>query len=265
MFVDSHCHLSQLKLNKNKTLADVIADANNLNVQGFLSVATNIDDALTIQKQPEWLNNVWITAGVHPLHPIEDDSWRAQLKQLAQHKKCIAIGETGLDYYYDKNEDTQLWQRQALRFHIDLANELKKPLVIHTRNAQEDTFNILKSNVKHNKPGVIHCFTEDLELARNFLELGFVLSFSGIITFKNAQNLRDVIKHIPLDKILIETDSPYLAPEPFRQNNNLPQYVVEVARCIAEIKNESIENVAKQTTQNFEALFDVCIEQGINT
>ncbi len=259
MFVDSHCHLSQLKLQQNQTLADVLEAANNENVQGFLSVATDIDNSLAIQQQANTLKNVWVTAGLHPLHPISDPAWHNQLEALALHQSCVAIGETGLDYYYAREKEAQQWQRDALGYHIDLSNKLGKPLVIHTRNAQQHTLDILKANVKSDKPGVIHCFTEDLKLANSFLELGFYISFSGIITFKNAQSLRDVVKQIPLERILIETDSPYLAPEPFRKESNVPQYVVEVAKCISLIKNEPTEHIARQTTVNFENLFDLKI------
>ncbi len=257
MYVDSHCHLNQLKLKHQVSLEDVLREANKLDVHGFLSVATDLSSSKNIQQHSENFHNVWTTAGIHPLHHEVAENWHAELALLAQFAQCVAIGETGLDYFYDKDEVTRMWQREALNYHIQLANQLRKPLIIHTRDAQNDTYNILKDNVKYQKPGVIHCITEDYHFASKFLDLGFYISFSGIVTFKNAQQLRAVVKKIPLDRILIETDSPYLTPEPHRKQSNLPQFVVEVAACIATIKRQPVIDIARQTTENFEKLFSV--------
>jgi TatD DNase family protein len=260
MWVDSHCHLSQLKLNDNDTIDAALQRARASKVKAFLCIATDIANTEQIQALCSVYDDVWTSAGIHPLNlqqDQQDQPWQQQLELLAKAQDCVAIGETGLDFHYASAAEEQQFQLQSFAFHIELSEKLNKPLIIHTREAKEATLEVLQSSKLSKKPGVIHCFTEDLDMAEAFIELGFYISFSGIVTFKNAEKIQHAMRNIPLDRILIETDSPYLAPVPFRGKPNFPEYVVKVGEFIAQQRNLSLQLVAKTTTQNFCDLFNI--------
>lgn len=253
MFVDSHCHLDKLNYQELHTdLADVLAKAEQAKVKALLSVSVALDAFPAMREMIEPYDHVYASCGVHPLYVDKTDSL-APLREYARDPKVIAIGETGLDYHYQP--EGAEYQQESFRQHVDLAVELNKPLIIHTRNAREDTLRILREGGAERCGGVIHCFTEDWAFAQAAMGLGFYISISGIVTFRTAKELREVVKQLPLDRLLIETDSPYLAPVPYRGKENQPAYVAEVAACVAELKGVSVEEIAQQTTQNFETLF----------
>jgi len=257
MWVDSHCHLSQLKYGQQDNLDAALLRAKNRQVEAFLCVATDIENTRQIQQLCADYDNVCTSAGVHPLNFQQQQQWQLQLQQLARESKCVAIGETGLDFYYAKEPQQQQWQLEAFEYHIELSKQLQKPLIIHTRDARKQTLALLESSNLPEKPGVIHCFTEDIEMAEAFIDLGFYISFSGIVTFKNAQDIQHAMKNIPLERILIETDSPYLAPVPYRGKSNFPEFVVEVGEFIAAQRKLDIATVAAQTSANYYHLFNL--------
>ncbi|WP_306523608.1 TatD family hydrolase [Rheinheimera sp.] len=253
MFVDSHCHLDRLELEKlGMDLPAVLQAAKAQQVEHMLCVSVSLADfpamAALVQNYPQ----VSVSCGEHPLHQT-DVLDVALLQQLAADPKVVAVGETGLDYFY--SPDTKQLQQEAFISHIEVANQLNKPLIVHTRDAKADTLAILRQYQAQRCGGVLHCFTEDWETAKAALDLGFYISFSGIMTFKNADPLREVVKQVPLDRLLIETDSPYLAPVPYRGKTNQPAYVSAVAAAVADIKGVSIEQLAKLTSENFYQLF----------
>ncbi|MEZ8152051.1 YchF/TatD family DNA exonuclease [Vibrio splendidus] len=253
MFVDSHCHLDKLDYQDLHTsVEDVVNKAKAANVDQLLSVGVTLDSFENMLEMISPFDNVKASCGVHPLD-VESDFCLERMREYASNPKVVAIGETGLDYHYQP-ETAEL---QQLRFkqHVELAVELNKPLIIHTRNAREDTLAILRDGGAEKCGGVIHCFTEDQAFAEAAMELGFYISISGIVTFKQATELKDVVKNLPLDRLLIETDSPYLAPIPYRGKQNQPAYVVEVAAYIAQLKGLSMKDVAEQTTKNYRKLF----------
>ncbi|MGF1720257.1 YchF/TatD family DNA exonuclease [Vibrio kyushuensis] len=253
MFVDSHCHLDKLDYNEcHSGIEDVLEKAKNANVTQLLSVGVTLDSFPNMIEMIAPFDHVHASCGVHPLD-VESDFALDILHEYAKHDKVVAIGETGLDYHY-KPETADL---QKLRFsqQVELAVELNKPLIIHTRNAQADTLSILKEGHAQKCGGVIHCFTEDLKFAEAAMDLGFYISISGIVTFRQAKELKDVVKSLPLDRLLIETDSPYLAPIPHRGKENQPAYVVEVAAYIAQLKGVALSEVGQKTTKNFADLF----------
>ena len=253
MFVDSHCHLDKLDYQDLHTnVADVIKKAEAANVKQLLSVGVTLDSFPNMLEMISPFDNVHASCGVHPLD-VESDFALDELHQFARHDKVVAIGETGLDYHYQP-ETAEL---QKLRFEqqVELAVEVNKPLIIHTRNAREDTLSILRNGGAEKCGGVIHCFTENQEFAEAALDLGFYISISGIVTFRQATELKEVVKQLPLERLLIETDSPYLAPVPYRGKQNQPAYVVEVAAYIAQLKGLSLKEVGEKTTENFEKLF----------
>lgn len=253
MFVDSHCHLDKLDYDElHSGVADVLDKASQANVNAFLSVGCTLDSFPHMMEMIEPFPNVHASVGVHPLD-VESDFSLDTLRRFASMPRVVAVGETGLDYHYQP-ETADL---QKLRFtqQVDLAVELNKPLIIHTRNARQDTLDILRKGGADKCGGVIHCFTEDLDFAHAALELGFYISISGIVTFRQANELKEVVKQLPLERLLIETDSPYLAPVPHRGKQNQPAYVVEVAAYIAQLKGVSLAEVAQKTTQNFADLF----------
>lgn len=256
MFIDSHCHPYMLDAYKNPDDFDRwMSDTKAAGVDAMLCVAVDMDTAQTCVAIAEKYNDVYASVGSHPSEKEEDDLSIETLVEFAKHPKIVAIGETGLDYYY--NTEKLSVMRDRFRDHIRAAKIAKKPLIIHTRDAREDTLKIMVEENAAEVGGVMHCFTESLEMAKAALDLNFYISFSGIITFKNAVELVEVAKVIPLEKILIETDSPYLAPVPFRGKTNEPKYVKYVAEKIAEIKGISVEMVARQTGDNFCRLFRV--------
>lgn len=254
MLVDSHCHLNMIDYAAlGSDVNSVIEAAKKNGVQHMLCVGTILDDIPANLLLAEQFDQISISIGLHPNESIEHEPSVEQLISLAAHPKVIAIGETGLDYY--RSEGDLKWQHDRFRVHIQAAKELDKPLIIHTRQAREDTIQILTEENAHECKGVLHCFTEDWETAKQALDLGFYISFSGIVTFKNATELQEVAKKVPLDRLLIETDSPYLAPMPYRGKINQPAYVKQVAEFLAVLRDIPFEQIAEKTTQNFYHLF----------
>lgn len=257
MLVDSHCHLDQLDLTPYEgDLAKALAHATDQGIEHFLCVCITLKEFPNLITIANKYPHISITVGLHPNEQdIEAEPTQADLVQLAQHPKIVGIGETGLDYYRSTGDIE--WQQERFRQHIRAAKQLKKPLIVHTRQAKLDTIQILKEEDASSIGGVIHCFTEDWEMAKAALDLDFYISFSGIVTFRNATEIQEVAKKVPLTKMLIETDSPYLAPSPHRGKPNEPAYVRYVAEYIAELRGIEMEEVAKRTTENFFKLFKV--------
>ena len=254
--VDSHCHLDQLDLAAHQgDLSKALAFAESFGVRHFLCVATTLKDFPEMLRVIAPYPNVSASLGLHPNElDIDHEPNEDELVALASDKKVVAIGETGLDYYRSSGDLT--WQHERFRRHIRAAIRSKKPLIIHSRQAKADTIKILREEQAEKIGGVLHCFTEDWAMAADAMALGFYVSFSGIVTFSNAREVQEVAKKMPLDKMLIETDSPYLAPVPHRGKPNEPAYVRYVAECIAKLREIDVEEVAKQTTENFFKLFD---------
>lgn len=251
MFIDSHCHLNFPGLADN--LESVFANMQANDVSHALCVSVELATFPEVLKLAESHDNLYASVGVHPDYELETEPTQAELVRLAQHSKVVAIGETGLDYYrLTGNLD---WQRERFRTHIRTAKESGKPLIIHTRAAAQDTLRIMAEEDAGSVGGVMHCFTENLEIAKAAIDLGFHISFSGILTFKNATVIKEVAQNIPLEKMMIETDSPYLAPTPFRGKTNQPAYVKHVAEEIAKLRNISPEQVGKATSENFNRVF----------
>lgn len=252
MLVDSHCHLDRLRL-EDESLSDVVAEATELGIEHMLCVSIGLEGFQSMMELIEPFDQISASVGVHPDDIDVEEPDEEKLVQLAKHKKIVAIGETGLDYFRVEGEPN--WQRERFRCHIRAANQIQKPLIVHTRQAKEDTLSILKEENASNARGVLHCFTEDWEMAKAAMDMGFYISFSGIVTFKNAVDLKQVAKKMPADRILIETDSPYLAPVPKRGKSNRPAYVRYVAEYMAELRGESLEALAQTTTRNYYDLF----------
>lgn len=251
MLVDSHCHLDFPGLAER--LPDVLGAMQDNGVGLALCIGVNLEDFPQVLALAECDPRLYATVGVHPEYTDVEEPTVERLVELASHPRVVAVGETGLDYYWQK--DKPEWQRQRFRNHIEAAKRCSKPLVVHTRESASDTLRLLREEGAEAVGGVMHCFTEDWEVARVALDLGFYLSFSGIVTFKNATIVKDVAMKCPLDRILVETDSPYLAPTPFRGKPNQPAYVRYVAEEIARLRGLSAEDVAQATTDNFFALF----------
>lgn len=253
MFIDSHCHLDRLNLTEfDNNLDNVVSAAKTANVNQLLCVSVTLDDFPSMVDKTAHYDNVLLSCGAHPLNQ-EDAIDLKRLIQLGQHERVIAIGETGLDYFYAP--ETKALQLDSFRKHVKAAIELNKPLIIHTRDAQQDTLDILRDEQADKVGGILHCFTESWDMAQQAIDMGFYISFSGIVTFKNATELREVAKQIPDDRILIETDSPYLAPVPYRGKQNQPAFVVEVAKHLASIRGQSVDHIARISTNNFNRLF----------
>jgi TatD DNase family protein len=253
LLVDSHCHLDCLDYQTNhRDIADVVAKARLRSVGHLLSVATTLEGFIQFQPQVQHHPEISLSCGVHPLN-ITSELDSHQLYQLAQDPQVVALGETGLDYYYQTVPAAQ--QRQAFCQHIAVARQLKKPLIVHHRQAEQDLLALLREQQAMDCGGVLHCFNGDRALATALLDLGFYLSLSGMLTFKNAQSLREVAALIPLDRLLIETDSPYLAPVPYRGKENQPAYVRDIADYLAYLKGIPLEQLAEATTANFCRLF----------
>ncbi|HNV89010.1 MAG TPA: TatD family hydrolase [Methylotenera sp.] len=251
MLVDSHCHLNFPEFTENiNAVRQLMQDSQ---VSHALCVSVTLDKFPEVLGLAEQYDNFYASVGVHPDYENIDEPSVDLLCRLAQHPKVVAIGETGLDYF--RLSGDLEWQRNRFRTHIRAAILVGKPLIIHTRNAANDTLRIMQEEGAHQAGGVMHCFTESLEMAKAAIEMGFYISFSGIVTFKNAAQLKEVAQKIPLDKILVETDSPYLAPVPFRGKTNQPAYVKYVAQEIADLRGISLEAVMQATTQNFFNLF----------
>ncbi len=259
MYTDSHCHLNFPELQAQ--LSQIRQDMAAAQVTRALLISTKLETFPDVHGMAMAHDNFWCTAGVHPDEEGVKEPSLEDLLRIGQNPKVVGIGETGLDYYRlgERSVADMAWQRQRFRHHIHAAQQLKKPLIIHTRSASEDTLAILKEEGEDGGAGsvggVFHCFTETQAVAKAALEMGFYISFSGILTFKNAQDLRDIAAWMPLDRILIETDSPYLAPVPHRGKTNNPSLVPWVARQIAQLRGLSDEAVALQTSANFDRLF----------
>lgn len=253
--VDSHCHLDQLDLTPySGDLSKALAHAQGMGVEHFLCVCITLQDFPAVLSIAEKYANITASVGLHPNEQALDKEPSAEdLVLLAQHKKIVAIGETGLDYYRSTGDVE--WQRERFRQHIRAAKMVKKPLIIHTRQAKEDTIQIMREENAGEIGGVMHCFTEDWAMAQLALDLNFYISFSGIVTFRNAVEIQDVAKRVPLERMLIETDSPYLAPNPHRGKSNEPAYVRYVAEYIAQLRGISVNALGEQTTENFYQLF----------
>lgn len=260
MFTDSHCHLSFLELQSQ--LPQIQIAMKEAQVNRALCICTTLEEFDSVHQLALANNNFWATVGVHPDNEGIQEPSLDDLLQRASLPKIVGIGETGLDYYRlgTRTVADMEWQRERFKIHIRAARQIQKPLIIHTRCASEDTLAILREEnktVTQGGParGVFHCFTETQAVARSALDLGFYISFSGILTFKNAGDIREVAKFVPLDRMLIETDSPYLAPVPFRGKTNNPSYVPFVAQQIAKIKGQTVEAIAEATSHNFQQLF----------
>ena len=255
MFVDSHCHLSfpDLLGRVDQIRTDMAA----AHVDRALVICTTLEEFATVHGLALAHDNFWASAGVHPDNEDVEEPTVPRLAAQASLPKVVAVGETGLDYFRlgQRSVADMAWQRERFRVHIRVARQLRKPLVIHTRSASADTLAILKEEQGGDAGGVFHCYTETMAVARAALDLGFFISFSGILTFKKAEDLREVARMVPLDRCLIETDSPYLAPMPHRGKTNSPAWVPHVAAELARVKGLSLEQVAQATSQNFESLF----------
>ncbi len=255
MFIDSHCHLDRLDLSPyDNDFSKMLQAASDRGVDKMLCVSIALEQFPSMYELIAQHNNVFASVGVHPLSAADEQVTVEQLAEKAALDRIIAIGETGLDYFYQT--DTQELQQTSFKNHLVAASKLNLPTIVHTRDAQEDTLQMIREHGSLDAAGVLHCFTESLEMAKEALDLNYMISFSGIITFKNAAELREVVKQVPLNRILIETDAPYLAPVPHRGKKNEPKYVVEVAQCIADLKGISVEEVAETTTENFYQLFN---------
>jgi len=253
VLVDSHCHLNFPELASD--IDGVLARMETAGVTHALCICVNMRDFPQVLGLAERFRNIYASAGVHPDQPPGMEPTVDELVELSRHPRVIAIGETGLDYYREAGDPT--WQRERFRTHIRAALASRKPLIIHTRAAAEDTLGIMIEEGAATVGGVMHCFTESLDVARRAIELNFYISISGIVTFKNAQALKAVVQALPLEALLIETDSPYLAPVPFRGKPNEPAYVRHVAEEVARLKDVPLSVVAERTAANFFSLFDV--------
>ncbi|MGB1237769.1 MAG: TatD family hydrolase [Pseudomonadales bacterium] len=258
MFIDSHCHLDKLDLALYENSFDnLLAQGSERGVERMLCVSVDAESFVPMYELIAPYKHIDASFGVHPLHIKGEADILTQadiISRVSECDKVVAIGETGLDYYYD--EQSKALQQQSFINHLQAAKALGLPVIVHTRQAREDTIELIASHGA-GSPGVLHCFTESLAMAEQALELNYFISFSGIVTFKNAQSLRDVVKAIPLERILIETDAPYLAPMPYRGKENHPKYVVEVAQCIADLKGLTLEALADITKENYSRCFNL--------
>jgi TatD DNase family protein len=270
LLIDSHCHLDRLDLSPyGGSLAAALNAARHRGVKRFLCIGIGRKNASQVIEISEKNEDVYATVGLHPLEfsvsefnereTLGDTEIRSWLRSMGRHPKIVGIGETGLDYYYSRDDITA--QRNSFIAHLETARELGKPVIVHTRDAGEDTIRLIREHGCPQKVGVLHCFTESWEVAKGALDLGYYISFSGIITFKNADKLREIAAKIPEDRLLIETDAPYLAPMPYRGKKNEPQYVKEVADCLANLRNVSLGHLGETTSVNFSRLFGVPISE----
>ena len=251
MLVDSHCHIDFPDLAQR--LPEILERMQNNGVACAVCIGVNLEDFSRVLALAESYPQLYATVGVHPEYTDAEEPDLERLLGLANHPKVIAIGETGLDYYWQK--DRPEWQRERFRTHIRAAIACNKPLVIHTRESADDTLRLLEEEGAQAVGGVMHCFTENWDVAQRALDLGFYISFSGIVTFKNALVIKEVAQKTPLDRILVETDSPYLAPVPYRGKQNQPAYVLHVAEEIARLRGDTLETISNATTENFFRLF----------
>jgi len=255
MLVDSHCHLDLMTGTQPDT---VIAAACQQGVTHCLSVAVDLTSFATLVEIAQRFTNVFISVGIHPNSAHDQETDVQTLCQLAANSAVVAVGETGLDYFRSHGDLT--WQHERFRTHIRAAKQVGKPLIIHNREAKADTLRVLREENAATVGGVMHCFSEDWDTAQEALDLGFYISFSGIVTFKSAKTLQAVAKRVPAERLLVETDSPYLTPVPHRGKANQPAYVRHVAEFVANLRDESLEKLAKTTTENFFRLFNTATE-----
>ncbi|TDR32792.1 TatD family hydrolase [Hydromonas duriensis] len=251
MFIDSHCHIDFPELMPQ--MPEILAQMQAHKVSHALAVSVDVSDWSRIQSLIEQYPNLYGSVGTHPDYPDVHEPSIEELLEKAKHPKVIAIGETGLDYF--RLEGNLEWQRERFRTHIRAALRAQKPLIIHTRNAQDDTIRLMTEENARDIGGVMHCFTEAKDVAKRALDLNFYISFSGIVSFKNAKVVHECAEYVPLERILIETDAPYLAPVPHRGQTNQPAWVAHVAQRIADIKGVSVEEVGRVTTENFKSCF----------
>ncbi len=251
--VDSHCHIDRVDLKAfGGSVESMLSHAKELSVNQFLCVCIDLEHFDQVHNLALQHSNIYASVGVHPTEIISKEPSVEKLLELSSCDRVIAIGETGLDYFRVKKDEAD-WQRDRFRCHIRASNESEKPLIIHMRDSKEDIIDILQKENAHS--GVMHCFAEDWETAKAALDLGFYISFSGILTFNNANDLREIAKKVPADRLLVETDSPYLTPVPYRGKPNSPAYTYYVAEKLAEVRNTSIDEIAEVTTTNFKNLF----------
>ncbi|GAB3107447.1 TatD family hydrolase [Aestuariicella hydrocarbonica] len=254
MLVDSHCHLDRLKLDKyDGDLNAALQAARERGVGKMLCVGISLDNRQAVTALAEAHTDVVASVGVHPLDVDAGLATEAQLVEWGKHPKVVAIGETGLDYYY--SDDSKDIQQQSFATHLRAAGTAGLPVIVHTRDAREDTLNLIREHGNDESAGVLHCFTESWEMASAAMDLNYYISLSGIVTFKNAEELREVARKMPLDRLLVETDSPYLAPIPYRGKPNEPAFVREVAAFVADLKGISYEKLCEITGENFHRLF----------
>jgi TatD DNase family protein len=251
--VDSHCHLDRLKLDEYEGgLSAALEAARSRGIGRFLCVGIDMDNAQAVIDLSEQFSDVYASVGMHPLSLEHPAPSHEKLLELADHPKVVAIGEMGLDFFYDKENH----QEQIKRFvtQLEVAKECQKPVIIHTRDAREETLEILNQHCDLSVGGILHCFTESLEMAKAAIDMNFYVSISGIATFRNASELREVVKALPLERLLVETDAPYLAPVPHRGKPNEPAFVRDVAEFVADLKGVSYETLRDVTTKNFNSL-----------
>lgn len=258
MLIDSHCHLDRLKLDKyDGSLDQALSFARERGVEKMLCVGISLDNREAVVSIAEQYDDVTCSVGVHPLDIEKGLATQEQLIEWAKHPKVVALGESGLDYYY--SDESKKLQQESFAIHLRAAAAAKLPLIVHTRDARQDTLDLIAEHGNPESAGVLHCFTENWEMAKQAIDMNYCISFSGIVTFKNASELRAVAKQVPLDRILVETDSPYLAPVPMRGKPNEPAFVREVAEFVAELKGISYEQLLEVTSDNFHRLFSKAV------
>jgi len=258
MFIDSHCHLDFPEFQAR--LPEVLANMKAAKVEHALCVSVDIPDFPNVLKLAQEHAHLYASVGVHPdYEDTPEPSFDFLVETASKHPKIVAIGETGLDYFRmgDRSYESLEWQRERFRIHIRAAKAVKKPLIVHTRSASEDTIRILKEEGADQIGGVMHCFTESYDVAKAAMDLGFYISFSGIVTFKSAKDLQETCKRVPIDRMLIETDSPYLAPIPYRGKTNEPAWVAKVGEFIATLKGVSLDELGASTSENFFNCFHI--------
>lgn len=254
MLVDSHCHLDRLKLDKYEgDLVQALESARGAGVGKMLCVGISLENRQAVTELAECHDDVVASVGVHPLDVDSGLATEQQLVEWGAHPKVVALGESGLDYYY--SEDSKEVQQESFGVHLRAAAQAKLPLIVHTRDARQDTLDLIAEYGCQESAGVLHCFTESWEMAKAAMDMNYYVSLSGIVTFKNAEELRDVARKMPLDRLLVETDSPYLAPVPYRGKPNEPAYVKEVAQFVADLKGISYDKLCEITGDNFHRLF----------
>jgi len=258
--IDSHCHLNMIDLKKfDSKLENVVSQASLNQISHILNISVNLTSFPEILATAKLFPHVHATVGIHPCYDEEPETTVEELCELAQDEKVIGIGECGLDYHMNDSTDPKgqnfAWQRERFATHIHAAKKTSLPLIIHTRDAIDDTLDIMRAENAGEAGGIMHCYVEDVENAKKAMDLGFMISFSGIVTFKNAKQIHEVAKIVPDDRMLIETDSPYLAPMPYRGKGNQPAYVLHVAEHLAALRNTTVEHIAEVTCNNYLNLF----------